>query len=69
FLTSLSTQNPLYRQTIAQLPSLFNAEGMDNDKLAQLYKIAINAQRFTCYSYFRQWLICQYSKLPIALLS
>ncbi|MGC6394670.1 Murein L,D-transpeptidase YcbB/YkuD [Pasteurella multocida] len=45
FLTSLSTQNPLYRQTIAQLPSLFNAEGMDNDKLAQLYKIAINAQR------------------------
>ncbi|MGC6405657.1 L,D-transpeptidase family protein [Bisgaard Taxon 45] len=45
FLTSLSTRNPLYHQTIALLPSLFNTENMDHEKQAQLYKIAINAQR------------------------
>ena len=46
FVNGLSNHNRLYRETVQALPSMISASGIS----AMGKKLALNAQRFTCYS-------------------
>jgi len=67
FVKNLSSDNPLFKQTLGKVKELI-VKGVDKNKITELHRLAINAQRLRILPVFQNRYFREYSKLSINLL-